>query len=95
MTDVRDAIAFILDSMTLEQFVAVPGAAWIAVMKPWPGRIAEQIGVLLPRPPERTLQEIEKIERRPVGALNRYLREKGGADYRRVARPAGCYLSKS
>ncbi len=29
MTDVRDAIASILNSMTLEQFVAVPGAAAI------------------------------------------------------------------
>ena len=27
MTDVRDAIAAILDTMTLEQFVAVPGAS--------------------------------------------------------------------
>ena len=27
MTDVRDAIAAILDTMTLEQFVAAPGAA--------------------------------------------------------------------
>ena len=29
MTDVRDAIASILDTMSLEQFVAVPGAAAI------------------------------------------------------------------
>ena len=29
MTEVRDAIAAILDTMTLEQFVAVPGAAAI------------------------------------------------------------------
>jgi hypothetical protein len=49
----------------------------IVAMKPWPGRM------------------LEEIKRRPVGTLDRSLPEKKRADYRRVARPAGCCLCKS